>query len=254
MWEQHLAGKEIGLEIGRSGFDPSRPSLLMVHGSGGRAAGFRPQLSLMRGANLAAIDMPGHGATPGPGLTTVTAMADWLADFLAAGPIRPVLLGHSLGGAVVQTLALARPELISGLVLFGTGSRLKVLPAIIDGLEKDPDATFELIISFAYSDEADANLKKLGVAEMKEAGPATTRADFLSCNSFDVSGRLGEIKAPTLVLVGEKDKLTPVKYAQALVNGIPGATLAVAPGGGHMLNVENPAGFNQAVAEFMAKF
>jgi pimeloyl-ACP methyl ester carboxylesterase len=254
MWDLHLRGVKAGLARGRGGYDPARPSLLLVHGSGGRGAGFLPQLSgLADHVNVAAIDLPGHGDTPGPGLESIEAYAAWLGDFLEAGPVRPVLLGHSLGGAVVMTLALVRPHLLRGLILAGTGSRLRVLPAILEGVLADFDPTVRLIVQTAYAREADPRLVAQGVEIMSQVEPKVLWGDFTACDRFDIGQRLGEITHPTLVIVGEDDRLTPPKYSERLAGAISGARLAVLAGAGHMAYVERHREFNQAVLEFMAE-
>jgi pimeloyl-ACP methyl ester carboxylesterase len=253
MWRQHVGESGIKLREGRGGFDPARPSLLMVHGSGGTGLNWRPQLSSLEGVNAAAVDLPGHGETPGPGLDSVEAYADWLAGLIAAGPVRPVVMGHSLGGAIAQMLAVERPELLHGLILVGTGSRLKVLPAILEGLRSRPEETVKTIIDYAYGDNPDPELKRRGEKEMLEEDPGVILGDFAACNAFDLTDRLGEIAAPTRVIVGAEDKLTPPKYSAFLAERIPRAgEPVVIPGGGHLVYIENPRPFNQAVEAFLS--
>ncbi len=253
MWEQHLAGREIGLVIGRGEFDAALPSLLMLHGAGGRGEVFQPQLSGLAGdMNLAALDLPGHGATPGPGCDTIEGYVDWLESFLAAGPVRPVLLGHSMGGAVAMGLALKRPELIRGLILVGTGARLKVMPAILEGILKDFEGTVKMIVPFAYGPEADPQMIAQGIEKMSDNEPEVLLGDFTACNGFDVMDDVGAIRQPTLVLVGAEDKMSPLKYSEHLAGAIPGAELKVIPGAGHMVYLEDHKAANAAIADFMS--
>ena len=254
MWEQHLKEKQIGLETGRGPFIPGRPSLLMVHGAGGRGDGWLPQLSGLAGdVNAAAIDLPGHGNSPGKSYELIQDYADWLADFLEAGPLRPVLMGHSMGGAIAQTLALNRPELIKGLILAGTGARLRVAPAILDGIKSDFSATVASIIKYGYSPGADPFLIKEGTRRMLRNRPEVLWGDFSACDKFDVRDRLGEIRLPTLILVGEYDQLTPLKFSQFLAENIPGSEIELIPQAGHMVFLEQHRAFNQAVLRFMAE-
>ncbi len=253
MWDEHVAGREIGLRRARAPFDPARPSLLCVHGAGGRAENFLPQLAGLAGhMNVAALDMPGHGATPGPGFDQVADYAAWLGDFLEAGPVRPVLLGHSLGGAVVQDLALNRPHLARGLVLFATTSRFKVMPAILEGLVGDFPTTARMIVKYAYAPGADPRVLEQGVRDMMQNDPQVVLGDFTACSRFDCTHRLGEIQLPTWCIVGDRDQLTPAKLSQRLVEGIAGAGLTIIEGAGHFANLEKPQAFNEAVLDFMA--
>jgi pimeloyl-ACP methyl ester carboxylesterase len=253
MWKQHLAGREIGLVTSRGDFDAALPSLLMIHGAGGRGEVFQPQLSgLAEGMNPAALDLPGHGATPGPGSETIAGYVDWLESFLAAGTVRPVLLGHSMGGAIAMGLALKRPELIRGLILVGTGARLRVMPAVLEGIGQDFLGTVKMIVPFAYGPEADPRMIAQGIEKMSGNLPEVLLGDFTACNGFDIMDRLGSIRQPTLVLVGELDKMSPVKYSELLAEAIPGAELKVIPGAGHMVYLEDHRAANQAIAEFMS--
>lgn len=253
MWERHVAATGAGLVMGTGAFDPGLPSLLCIHGSGGYGAEFLPMLGHLTGlANGAAIDLPGHGISPGPGRASVWDYAQWVADFIAAGPVRPVVLGNSLGGAIALALGLGRPELVRGLVLWGTGARLKVLPAILEGLKNDYAATVRMLVGYAYAQGSDPALKDAGGKGMAQTAPGVLLGDYSACNDFDVMERLAEISLPTLVVCGEEDKLTPVKYARHLAQGIAGASLAVVAGAGHVLHQEKPLESAAALKGFLA--
>lgn len=254
MWRIHLDGRQMGLlEVGEA-FDPRRPTLLCVHGSGGLGAEFAPFLeALGPDSNRAALDLPGHGATPGPGRQSVADYAAWVMDFLAAGHIRPVLLGHSLGGSIALSVALTRPELISGLVLWGTGARLRVLPAILEGLAQDFLSTVELLVDLAYAPATDPAVKDLGRRVMAATDPPVLWGDYSACNGFDAMARLGEIVLPTLVVCGEQDRLTPPKYSQHLAGHIAGAHLALVSGAGHMLHQEQPDAAARVLKDFLGR-
>ena len=68
------------------------------------------------------------------------------------------LVGHSMGGAIVQTLALTHSEIIQGIVLVGTGARLRVLPLILDGISTNFEETIPKIVQYAYSRKAPPDL------------------------------------------------------------------------------------------------
>ncbi|NLN86799.1 MAG: alpha/beta hydrolase, partial [Syntrophomonadaceae bacterium] len=77
-------------------------------------------------------------------------------------------------------------------------------------------------------------------------------ADFTACNNYDVAARLDQIKIPVLILVGDQDKMTPVKNSQYLQENIPGAVLHIIPAAGHHLMLEKPAQTTAAIGDFLA--
>jgi pimeloyl-ACP methyl ester carboxylesterase len=85
---------------------------------------------------------------------------------------------------------------------------------------------------------------------MLAVGPGVLRGDFLACDRFDVMGRLGEVRLPTLVICGEEDQLTPPKYSQFLVDHIQGARLVTIPEAGHMVMLEKPQETTDTMAGF----
>ena len=131
------------------------PPLVLVHGAGGSADLWDPQLDgLADVARVVAPDLPGHGRAPGQGKPSIAAYAEWLGTFLGtlrAG--RAVVVGHSMGGAVAQALALRAPGRLAGLVLIGTGAKLRVLPRLVDLLRARPREAQSLLQDLAFAAE-----------------------------------------------------------------------------------------------------
>ena len=95
------------------------------------------------------IELPGHGASEGEGEEEIGRYAEHVYSFLKALAVSNVfLVGHSMGGAITQTLALTHPDVIKGIVLVGTGARLKVLPFILNGIKTSLKRRFERLTSF----------------------------------------------------------------------------------------------------------
>jgi pimeloyl-ACP methyl ester carboxylesterase len=229
-------------------------TLVLIHGSGGDHTTWEPQLAgLASVATVVALDLPGHGSSSGSGCDTVADYAERISRFLAElGRGRVVLGGHSLGGAIVQTVAVDRPELLRGLVLVGTGARLRVMPELFAVLDRDYAEGVRFMTEHAWGASAPAALKEAGRKTVSATPPLVTRADFTACDGFDVMDRLGAIALPTLVLVGEEDRLTPPKYAEFLVRRIAQARLVRVPGAGHFVSLERPGEINRAIADFLA--
>lgn len=243
-----VAGRSAAyLEAGRG-----RP-VVLVHGAGGRGAVWTPQLAALGDvARLLALDLPGHGATGGPGHQTIGEYADWVLGFLdAAGLARAVVGGHSMGGAIAQTLALAQPDRVAGLLLVGTGARLRVLPRILELFREDPPGGVGFVRTLSYgSGTAPAQVVEADRA-LRETPPWITLGDYLACDGFDVLERLGVVRVPTLVVVGREDRLTPPRYAAYLAATIPGARLVEVDGAGHFPQLEQPAAVNAALRAYL---
>ncbi len=77
--------------------------------------------------------------------------------------------------------------------------------------------------------------------------------DFRACDAYDLSEQLDQVKAPTLILVGEEDKMTPMRFAEGLREGIRDAELQVIPGAGHMAPLEQPGKTADLIREFLEK-
>jgi len=230
------------------------PDILFIHGAGGCAEIWRDLASLFTpDISVAAIDLSGHGGSPRKAAPHT--LGDYVADVLSAVRAsggKPVLCGHSMGGAVAAQLALENPDAIGGLILLGSGARLRVLPAIFDQLAADFAAAVKSFPAFAFGPAATPEARQKYVDLMLRADPAVTIEDFRICDSFDIIPRLGEITLRTLVIGAEKDNLTPLKYSQFLQSGIPGARLEILPGAGHISMLECPALIAPLVRDFIA--
>ncbi len=228
------------------------PALLLIHGAGGNHLHWPAELRRLPGASVYALDLPGHGRSEGAGCDTIKAYVQVVVGLLDALEVeRAVLVGHSMGGGISQMMALDHPDRVAGLVLVGTGARLRVAPTILEGLLNEPEQAIELITGWAWAPGAPEPLVDLGRQAMLDIPPQVIHADFLACDRFDVMGRLKEIIAPTLVVSGTEDRLTPPKYGRYLQEHIPQAQLVLVEGGGHMVALEQPVRVAQAVETFV---
>ncbi|MCL6447528.1 MAG: alpha/beta hydrolase [Armatimonadetes bacterium] len=252
MPEALVNGLRISYEISGEEAGTSPTAVIYIHGSGGTGYVWKNQLRVrVPGFCQVTVDLPGHGRSAGAGARTIEEYSSFIRDFARAVFGAPVVLaGHSMGGAVAMSFALVYPEYLKGLILAGTGARLRVAPAVLEAVQ-DPEKSAALR-GYAYSPKTSPAVVEEAEKEA-DLTPAQVRYnDFLACDRFDIMDRVKEIRVPTLVVCGEDDVLTPVKYSRYLEANIPGARLAVIPAAGHMVMREQPEEVNKAIAEFLA--
>jgi len=248
-----IDGKQISYWTGRKGFIEGREFILFIHGAGGGQYTWSYQKGFFeKEFNPIIIELPGHGESGGEGEKEIARYAEQVYAFSqAVGVSKVFLVGHSMGGAIVQTLSLTHPEMIKGIVLVGTGARLRVLPMILNGINSNFEETIPKIVQFAYSRKAPSKLTEEGVNQMLQCRPEVLHGDFSACDTFDVMKEVEKIDLPTLILCGEDDALTPVLYSQFLHSRIKGSKLEVLSNAGHMVMMESPQAFNEKIKEFI---
>jgi pimeloyl-ACP methyl ester carboxylesterase len=224
--------------------------LLYLHGSGHTQESFSNQSAAFTGSD--ALSLPGHpGGQP---LGSVDEYAAWLAryvDWKHAG--RAVVAGNSLGGAIALRWALDFPQQAAGLVLIGTGARLRVSPQITELIADRWPGCIAQLADLSLAPNAPAEVRERLCAWHEAVGQKTTAADYAACDRFDVMGELAALSVPALVIVGELDRMTPPKYAAYLHEHIAGSQLAVVEGAGHLVMAEKPAEVNALIARFISQ-
>jgi pimeloyl-ACP methyl ester carboxylesterase len=229
-------------------------TVVFIHGAGGSARTWYFQQEYFKNLlDVVLVDLPGHGGSPGEGSATIEGYCDFVARGLRTRGSGPVsFVGHSMGGAIALSMALAHPEMVKSLVLMGTGARLRVLPEILEGITGDMKGTAGMILDIAFAEGTPPMIKEVAREEYLKNRPEVLLMDFTACDGFDVTASLDRIGVPTLVLCGTLDRLTPVRYSQFLKAGIPGASLCLVEDAGHMVMLEKPAETNTALEEFFA--
>ena len=239
--------------------------VLFLHGLGGSATAWEPQLEdLGDDFRCIAWDLPGYGDSEPIVPLTFTAIADAavrLLDELGIG--RVDVVGLSFGGQQALHLALAHSERVGRLVLADTSAcfgadgtdveewkrrRLDPLDAGVTPAEMAPG-----VVDAITAPGFGGRERERTIAAFARIPADGLRAGVECLPTHDVTDRLGEIAAPTLVIVGELDEETPVAYAEVLAEGIPDAELRVIDGAGHLTPAEAPDEFDTLVREFLTR-
>jgi pimeloyl-ACP methyl ester carboxylesterase len=245
-----LNGERIYFALHRNQVDGE--PVLLLHGAGENHLVWPIGLRRLPGTIVYAIDLPGHGKSAGMRRSTIADYVAWVISFLDSLHIpAAVFIGHSMGGAIAQQLALTYPDRTAALVLIATGAKLRVAPQLLELARDDFPTAVELLSEWEWGPTAPAEIKNLGKQQLLTNTPSVMLADYRACDAFDVREQIKHITAPTLIIAGEADRMTPLKHATFMAEQIPQARLGTVPGAGHMVMLEAVDVVTQAVTDFL---
>ena len=239
-------------------------TVFLVHGAGMDQSVWTLQGRFLafHGWNALAIDLPGHGrsrlAAP---LLTVSRMADWLATAIEGGGLGPVaLVGHSMGALIALDLAGRRPELVTALCLLGASLRMPVHPQLLAAADHRETRAVDLITDWSFGHQAHLGGSRvpggwiMGQARslLLRGDPAVLAADLAACNTYQEGGiRAAAVHCPSLVVIGEEDRMTPLEAGRELAAALARSRTQVIPRAGHMMMLERPEETLEAIASFL---
>jgi 3-oxoadipate enol-lactonase len=253
---------------GRFGYEAAGaadlPPLVFLHGIGGAARVWRKQLDAFSDQHRAiAWDMPGYGGSAPLPSVSIAALADALKDFLQqVSAVKPILVGHSIGGMIVQQLLTHDPIIAEYVVLAQTSPAFgkpdgdwqkEFLEARLGPLDRGETlaSLASKLVADLIGDDADPDGIKLALDCMASVPEASYRAAMKSMLGFDLRTSLGKIAVPTLVLAGTKDKNAPAPMVKKMASFIPNATYVELEGVGHLVALEQPDEFNAVLGDFL---
>jgi pimeloyl-ACP methyl ester carboxylesterase len=232
-------------------FDPRLPAVVFVHGAALDHSVWQWQSRYIahHGFSALAVDLPGHGRSPGALRTSIEAMADWVAAFIEAACVeRAHVVGHSMGSLVALETAIRHPARLARLALLGASAPMPVGEAFLAAAKDDSPAAFDMQTVWGHARHvalAASPIPGLAVAGagrqlVARSGAGVQYADLAACSAWAPSAEaIRALAVPTLVVAGRRDQMTPWKAGQALAREIPGARF-VALDAGHAMMSEAP--------------
>ena len=228
---------------------------------------WEPQMrSIPVGWRLITPDLRGFGGSTEPDSNGALSMADYSGDIVdllvELGIKRAVIGGCSMGGYATLGLYQSRPDLFAGLVLANTRSgadspearaNRRNLLAVVDregtsGIAREMMPKLIGKTTTETNPEIEANVRRL----IKQQSPIAVRnAIHRMMHRPDSTPLLAQVSIPSLVITGEEDEMIPVDESRRMAGAIPGATLVIIPGAGHLSNLEQPDAFNDALNAFL---
>jgi pimeloyl-ACP methyl ester carboxylesterase len=198
--------------------------------------------------NVLAVDLPGHGRSSGAPLETIEEMADWVVEALdSAGIGRAAFVGHSMGSLVALDAAARYPERVRSLAMVGVSFPLAVADPLMTSAEADDHDAIDMLTYWGHSSTAQIGgsptpgmwMTGGSMRLWERAAPGVIHTDLTACDEYTAgSERASEVKCPTLLLLGERDRMTPARGAESIRQAIPDQDTVVFAGAGHPLLLE----------------
>lgn len=244
---QNVQGNQIYYDEEGSG-----KTIVFVHGACENSSFWNHQKILADRYRLITLDLPGHGKSkPMMDSVHVRKYADIVMEFVTKTcPEQALLVGHSMGGAITLLNAIEKPQNLKGVVLVATGAKLGVLPSIREGLRTRFVETVKSVVGpRQFASTTNLEVIRFVTNEIMKCKEMAS-ADYEACNGFDVRQRLQSISLPTLIMVGEEDKMTPVTWSTYMKENIPKSKLVILKESSHLPMLERPGDFNRHLSEF----
>lgn len=233
-------------------------TLILIHGAGGMSSYWANQLSeLSRKFRVIAIDLPGHGKSERmKEKPTTERYVEHVVGFMKQINLgKAVIAGHSMGGVVVQLLALEHPELVEKLIMIDSSAKFQDQGNLPGCIRDNPEEAGLELLNRLLSPKTLAEGKLASIMEYFQVGAdfdlSILADDFDALSGIDLSGRLTEINVPTLIVAGADDMIA--SSSRFLHENIKGSTLEMIPEAGHMPMLEQPKKFNKIILDFIGR-
>jgi len=227
-------------------------AIILVHGSGENSDIWKNQFeNLNLKYNLIAIDLPSHGKSDSILDLSLESYVKVIEGLIKTLEIKKVILcGHSLGGAITQEFFFKNSKQVLALILCGTGARLRVSPIVLNTLKNNYQEFLDSI-SIGFYRKTSKDIINDFLNQMSKTEAAVVYHDFKICDNFDIMDKVTSISVPSLIICGNKDLLTPIKYSQYFKDNIKDSKLVIIKDAGHMVMIEKPNEFNLAIQDFI---
>jgi pimeloyl-ACP methyl ester carboxylesterase len=245
-------GKRAFAATGGQPFEAGKPAIVFVHGGGldHTVWALQTRYFAYHGHNVLAVDLPGHGKSEGPAFDSVSEMADWVMRLLDALEVETAaLVGHSMGSLVAFDAAARYAERATALALLGTSIPMPVASPLLSAAEANKHAAFDMVTLWGHSRDGQVGSNRApglwmtgeAVRLLERSEPGVLHAALTACNDYtDGLSLAGQITCPTVLVLGDRDAMTPVRAAKPVAEAIAGARVVVLQGCGHMMMAEQP--------------
>jgi pimeloyl-ACP methyl ester carboxylesterase len=233
-------------------FDPALPAVVLVHGAGNDHTVWHgpARYFAYHGRTVLALDLPGHGRSGGRALPTIEAMSRWLIRAVdALGIERVAIAGHSMGGLIALDAAAALGDRVTALAMLGVATAMPVHPDLLDAARRDDHLAVDLITSWGFSKYSQVGgsrgpgmwMSGGGMRLLERIPDGVLGNDLAACDAYKTAVESArDVTCPSLLILGQRDLMTPARGGAALAGEMKDARTVVLPDCGHMMLVEKP--------------
>lgn len=245
-----VRGEAAYAATGGKEMDPRLDTVLFIHGVGlDHTVWALPTRYFARhDRNVLAVDLPGHGRSGGSPLQSIEDMADWVIEALdAAGVGESALVGYSMGSLVALDAAARYPDRVRALAMISVSVPLAVADLVLHGAEGDAADAIDMLTYWGHSEAGKIGgsptpgLWMTGGTKriLERAGHGVIQTDLTACDGYRAGlERAAALECPTMLIHGEKDRLTPMRGADGIKREIADQDTVIFPGAGHPLLAE----------------
>jgi pimeloyl-ACP methyl ester carboxylesterase len=256
-----VAGRPVHAATGGVDPSPSDPVVILIHGAGMDSTIWQLQTRYLayRGLQAIAIDLPGHGRSEGEPLESIDEMAAFIIALMdAAGWEHVNLVGHSMGALIALEAAAVLGDRCSSMTLMGAAPAMPVHPQLLSDAEANLPAAAALMAAWSHARPAHVGqnptpgMWMMGGAQalVERSDPGVLATDFRACAAYEgAADAAGQISAPSTVVIGRGDKMTPPKAGRALASMLSEPTVIELDDTGHSMMTEEPRAVRSAILD-----
>ena len=254
-----MENKNVHASDSGQGIDTKKDTIVFLHGSGLSHIvwSLAEQFFSSKNFNVLSLDLPGHGNSDGPCLDSIEKIADWLENVFDKLKLKDlILVGHSQGCLEILEYAYKYKERLKKLVFIGGSNKMPVHPDLIELAQNGHSDAVKLMMKWGY----EGSKKFIGgnpvekIIQSPRDISEILAVDLKACNNYSNGSEAAkDIDFPSMLILGELDKMINLEAGKKFSNLIKNSTTHVIKGCGHMIMIEKAFEMREKILEFLNK-
>tara|TARA_B100000686_G_scaffold66043_1_gene71168 strand:+ start:3092 stop:3856 length:765 start_codon:yes stop_codon:yes gene_type:complete len=254
-----LENKNVHASDSGQGIDTKKDTIVFLHGSGLSHIvwSLAEQFFSSKNFNVLSLDLPGHGNSDGPCLDSIEKIADWLENVFDKLKLKDlILVGHSQGCLEILEYSYKYKERLKKLVFIGGSNKMPVHPDLIELAQNGHSDAVKLMMKWGY----EGSKKFIGgnpvekIIQSPRDISKILAVDLKACNNYSNGSEAAkDIDFPSMLILGELDKMINLEVGKKFSNLIKNSTTHVIKGCGHMIMIEKAFEMREKILEFLNK-